>query len=64
MKKIDNFVICSVVKNIVEMDDEQIYCLAELLIDYPQKAERVSNSINFAFMDRQLTAVEVQEPAC
>lgn len=53
MNKIDKFVIESIAQNIQQMNNDEIFYLAQLLIESPDKAERMSNSINFAFMDKQ-----------
>lgn len=63
MKKIDSFVTTSVANSLINMSDNQLQEIASLIANFPA-GEKLGNYIDYAILDRQICAIEVQEPEC
>ena len=64
MKKLDAFVVTSVVNNLINMSDEDLQKVAVLLANFPN-GEKLADMIGFAIFDNDMVAngVDLYEPA-
>lgn len=59
MKKMNEFVVTSVVNNLVNMSNEDLQEVAVLLANYPN-GEKLADLIGFALFDKSVVADEVE----
>jgi len=59
MKKIDAFVVTSVVNNLINMSDEDLNKVAVLLAKFPN-GEKLADQIGFALFDSQIVENEME----
>ena len=64
MKKLDAFVVTSVVNNLINMSESDLRSVATLLAQYPN-GEKLADMIGFAIFDNDMVAngVDLYEPA-
>lgn len=60
MKKLDAFVVTSVVNNLINMSDEDLQKVAVLLANFPNGA-KLADLIGFAIYDNGVVSSEVKE---
>ena len=59
MKKIDAFVVTSVVNNLINMSDKDLNEVAVLLAKFPN-GEKLADQIGFALIDSQIVESETE----
>lgn len=59
MKKMNEFVVTSVVNNLVNMSDEDLQKVAILLANFPN-GEKLADLIGFALFDKSVTETEME----
>ena len=59
MKKIDAFVVTSVVNNLINMSDKDLNKVAVLLAKFPN-GEKLADQIGFALFDSQIVESETE----
>ena len=59
MKKLDAFVVTSVVNNLINMSDKDLQEVAVLLANYPN-GEKLADLIGFAIFDKSVVENEVE----
>ena len=64
MKKLDGFVVTSVVNSIINMSDDDLRSVATLLAQYPN-GEKLADMIGFSIFDNDVVTngIDLYEPA-